>query len=168
VRSKGKRFRFRCRHKELRILPRKKDEGGAQDLSSGAWIFFFASPTDARLFRTRCRLHLFGKFLSRKWIDAQRSPQKRNKEKKKEQGARQMVMLEKEKTHHKTEPSQICEKCLRADKETRNSDTAENAHREGNALQLQHLSLRGSFLVREGWGRGVLGWQVPSRYLLIR
>ncbi len=72
-----------------------------------------------------------------------------------------MVMLEKEKTHHKTEPSQICEKCLRADKVTRNSDTAENAHREGNALQLRRLSLRGSFLVREGvgvGGAGVLGW----------
>jgi hypothetical protein len=44
------------------------------------------------------------------------------------------------KTHHKTKPSQICEKCLRADKETRNSDTAENTHREENALQLRHLS----------------------------
>jgi hypothetical protein len=130
---------------------------GAQDLSSGAWIFFFASPTDARLFRTRCRLHLDGKFLSRKWIDAQRSRQKRNETKqreKKEQGARQMVMLKKAKTHHKTKPSQICEKCLRANKETRNSDTAENTHREGNALQLRHLSPRGSFLVGEGGGAG--------------
>jgi hypothetical protein len=60
--------------------------------------------------------------------------------KKKEQGARQMVKLKRAKTHHKTKPSQIWEKCLRANKATRNSDTAENTHREGNALQLRHLS----------------------------